>query len=235
MDNGYDVKAFLEGASGKSCGTEVLEISPEVLKIIRDYFLQVYGNSNPKFRKWALLRWWSSLFLLPMDVVIFFGILLDIRPLFLWGVLLLMLLVAVFLFTTIRLWSGISSKPWVSTLIHISQPVGGPALLLRILKPIPLGNPPSYLDGMRPAWLLRLSIVIAVPASAAFVWLWISGGVPIIPRIEASLTFVVYILAEFPMLYLAWISTKSWPGTTPLYSYYPLFVIRRDLARLIKC
>jgi hypothetical protein len=238
MDAGYGVRAFLDGASGESFGREVPELGFPVLEAIRSYFLTVYGNPAESFRGWMRLRWWLALLLLPGDVGIFIGVALDIRRLFMYGTLTLAVLMAAFTTITLFQWrqnGALGKSPATfrkDVLTRVTQSLGGPAVFFRKIHSFPAGRPPSYLDGTDIWWPLRLAFALMVPALVGFFWSWATGGASAGARIAAALILVVYLLAEFPLLYASWVSTQPWPGTTPLGSYYPIWVIQRDIRNI---
>ncbi len=240
MDSGYGVRAFLDGASGKSFGRDVPELDRQTLELIREYFLKVYGNPDESLRGWMWLRLLLACLLLPVDVGMFFGLVFDNRALFLYGALMLAVLMAAFIGITLFQWRQ-KGALWKSltifrkeVLTRLTQPVGGPAVFFRKMDAFPAGRPPNYLDGTDIWWPLRLGLALVIPALVGFFWSWAAGGASSGARIVAALILVVYLLAEFPLLYVAWVSTQAWPGTTPLGSYYPIWVIQRDIRNMLQ-
>ena len=109
-----------------------------------------------------------------------------------------------------------------------------------------MGRPENLLGKMFQNWtgkrgnsfasIFSRCTVIRTRASGAGCgyWSWAAGGVSSGARIAAALILAVYLLAEFPLLYAAWVSTQAWPGTTPLGSYYPIWVIQRDIRNMLQ-
>jgi hypothetical protein len=242
VDFGYGYRRFMEGATGRTLekGREVPTLDISLIEAVRAYFLSVYGNRQGLPEYLLVLRWYTSMGLSGFAMLIFAGMLEKTHE---WIEILAMeesAFLAVFLVLTVAQWRRQGYlRRWESLdgkrdyyLREVSRPFGGPAPFLRLLKDIPTGTPPSFLDGTHGWATLKISSLVAMPLLLAVFWaLTVSQRVHY-DAIDASVFLVICGTAQLPILYTSWLSRFSWPGTTPLVSYYPLRVIKRDIGQL---
>lgn len=238
MDSGYGFARFMEGATGQSLtlGRQIPVVDMTIIQAAREYFQAVYGGYGLS-RFWLGVRFIAAIWSLVLPLAL---LTLWLTHAFHWALvvdILDFLMIIVIIGSTLIQWIHQGWwRHWKSTrdkrkyfLRSVARPFRGLAPFAHMLEAVDCKTPPSYLDGTQRWWGVRTISLMAVPALFALVYaVLFSSGVPA-ERLIASIGMLAFVFLLLPALYNAWIALFPWPATTASDTYYPLFVLRRDL------